>query len=75
MQQFAIFGAVILHKGFAAMALSIALLESGISKPSYHTLYGAFALAAPCGAILGYLVHAGEAHVFHNHVRGRNGSF
>ena len=43
--------AILIHKGFASMALASALLESGLGYQSFLAYFLAFALASPAGAV------------------------
>lgn len=48
--------AIIVHKGFASLALASALLESGMNRKSFLIFFLAFACAAPFGAVTASLV-------------------
>lgn len=48
--------AILIHKGFASLALASALLESGMDHKRFLSLFLAFSLASPLGAMLACLV-------------------
>jgi zinc transporter ZupT len=69
--------AVLIHKGFASLALASALLESGMEYNTFLTFFLTFACASPLGAVLASVVQAeGGSSVLSGVVTGlASGSF
>jgi zinc transporter ZupT len=59
-EQLTIVFAILIHKGFESIALSSALLDSGMSWHLYIVLYLVFCLTIPAGALLGSLLRSGS---------------
>mmetsp|Transcript_16350 Transcript_16350/g.24650 ORF Transcript_16350/g.24650 Transcript_16350/m.24650 type:complete len:354 (+) Transcript_16350:23-1084(+) len=60
-EQFTIAMAIIVHKVFASIALASALMDAKCSSIEFASLYGVYALASPCGAIVACFLDVGDS--------------
>jgi zinc transporter ZupT len=60
-QQLAIVLAIVVHKIFASMALTTALIDSQQSNNTFFCLYGIYAIASPAGAIVAAMLTIGDS--------------